>query len=215
MIPERTQGIILRVRPLTETSLIIHWLTPDLGRLSTVAKGARRPNSPFRGKLDLYFSAEFSFQRSRHSDLHALREVVLQETHEALRRDLDYLQQAAYCSSLVEQSTESETPLPAVFQLVTGLLSQLSTQAPQPMTIFAFEMKLLQELGMQPDFAEAQLTEGAKKILQNCAQLDWKNLSRLKLSHSQVTEIRHFLHGFLIFHLGKIPKGRSNALADK
>ena len=34
--------MILRTRPLTETSLIVHWLTRDFGRISTVAKGARR-----------------------------------------------------------------------------------------------------------------------------------------------------------------------------
>jgi DNA repair protein RecO (recombination protein O) len=83
---ERTTGLILRTRPLTETSVIVHWLTPDLGRLSTVAKGARRPKSPFRGKLDLFYFADFSFARSRHSELHTLREVVLRETHSALRQ---------------------------------------------------------------------------------------------------------------------------------
>ena len=70
---ERSQGIILRIRPLTESSLIVHWLAPESGRLSTVAKGAKRPKSPFRGKLDLFFAAEFSFHRSRRSDLHTLR----------------------------------------------------------------------------------------------------------------------------------------------
>jgi recombinational DNA repair protein (RecF pathway) len=40
---ESATGLVLRIRPLTETSLIVHWLTPDLGRLATVAKGARRP----------------------------------------------------------------------------------------------------------------------------------------------------------------------------
>jgi len=47
---ERAQGLVLRVYPLTETSLIVRWLTRELGRISTVAKGARRPKSPFRGK---------------------------------------------------------------------------------------------------------------------------------------------------------------------
>src|SRR5258706_432091 len=51
---ERAQGIALRVYPLTETSLIIRWLTREIGRISTVAKGARRAKSPFRGKLDLF-----------------------------------------------------------------------------------------------------------------------------------------------------------------
>ena len=77
---ERTTGLILRLFPLTETSLVVHWLSPDMGRIGTVAKGARRPKSAFQGKLDLFHVAEFSFQRSRRSDLHTLREVALTET---------------------------------------------------------------------------------------------------------------------------------------
>ena len=65
---ERAEGLILRTRPLTDTSLIVQWLTPALGRISTVAKGARRPKSLFTGKLDLYYEAAFSFQRSRRSE---------------------------------------------------------------------------------------------------------------------------------------------------
>src|ERR1044071_9114508 len=108
---ERSTGIILRTRPLTETSLIVHWLTPDLGRIATVAKGARRPKSPFRGKLDLFYEADFSFARSRRSDLHVLREVSLRDIHSALRENLGWVQQASYAAALIEQTTETETPL--------------------------------------------------------------------------------------------------------
>src|SRR5471032_787550 len=95
---ESTRGIILRPRPLTETSLIVHWLTPDFGRIATVAKGARRAKSPFAGKLDLFYVADFSFTRSRSSQLHNLREVSLRETHGAIRQDMARLQQAAYAA---------------------------------------------------------------------------------------------------------------------
>ena len=115
---ESAVGLVVRVRPLTETSLILHWLTRDAGRLATVAKGARRPNSPFRGKLDLFYRADFSFVRSRRSELHTLREVQLRETHARLRQDLGLLQQASYAAALVEQTTETDTPLPRVFELV-------------------------------------------------------------------------------------------------
>src|SRR6185503_9261979 len=148
---ENSTGIILRTRPLTETSLIVQWLTPNAGRLATVAKGARRPNSPFRGKLDLFYLADFSFSRSRRSDLHTLREVVLRETHSPLRQELGYLQQASYCATLIEQTTETETPLPAVFNLMNDLLNYLPTRPPQPATTLTFEIKLLAELGLQPD----------------------------------------------------------------
>src|SRR5947209_19930586 len=114
---ENATGIILRTRPLTDTSFIIHWLTPDFGRLATVAKGARRSKSPFAGKLDLFYLAEFTFLRSRRSELHTLCEVALQETHSALRQELAALRQAAYCASLIEQTTETESPIPTVFDL--------------------------------------------------------------------------------------------------
>src|SRR5471030_1660546 len=112
---ESATGLILRTRPLTETSLIVHWLTPDFGRIATVAKGARRAKSPFAGNLDLFYLADFSFSRSRRSDLHQLREVSLRETHVAISSDILKLQQAAYAANFIEQATETETPLPAVY----------------------------------------------------------------------------------------------------
>jgi DNA repair protein RecO (recombination protein O) len=206
---ERTQGLILRTRLLTETSLIVQWLTPDAGRIATVAKGARRPNSPFRGKLDLFYLADFSFARSRRSDLHTLREVVLRDMHASLRQELAYLQQASYCAALIEQTTETETPLPAVFELMKDLLDHLPTRPPQSATTFTFEIKLLAELGLEPDLSKSNLTPGAKRIVNALSTNDWPSAARLKLSDAQVTELRQFLHGFLIFHLGKIPKGRT------
>lgn len=205
---ESATGLILRTRPLTETSLIVNWLTPELGRISTVAKGARRPKSTFAGKLDLFYAADFSFQRSRRSELHVLREVQLRETHPALRQELGYLQQAAYCAKLIEQATETETPLPTVYDLLRGLLAHLPKQIPQPQTLFAFEIKLLHELGLAPDLAENKLTAGARQIAGAFSVGDWPAVARLKLSEGQLQELRHFLHGFLIFHLGRIPRGR-------
>jgi hypothetical protein len=32
------------------------------------------------------------------------------------------------------------------------------------------------------------------------------------LTAGQIAEIRQFLHGFLIFHLGRLPRGRAAAL---
>ena len=205
-------GLVLRTRPLTETSLIVHWLTVEHGRLATVAKGARRAKSPFRGKLDLFYLANFSFSRSRASELHTLREVSLLQTHEFLRHDLGYLQQAAYCVRLIEQTTETETPLGSLFQLILDLLQALPGHAPRPQTIFAFELKLLIELGLEPDLARTHLGNGARALAQKMEHSGWPEISRLRLQPAQVKELRQFLHGFLIFHLGRLPKGRDTAV---
>jgi DNA repair protein RecO (recombination protein O) len=206
---ETGAGLILRTRPLTDTSLIVHWLTADFGRIATVAKGARRQKSPFAGKLDLFYLGDFSFQRSRRSELHQLREVSLRDAHAAIRTEMEYLQQASYCAALVEQTTEMDTPIPEIFSLMTGLLKNLPKYVPQSQTLFAFEVKLLSELGLQPDFENEKLNPDLKQILRILLVSDWAALSRLKLSRSQIVALRQYLQGFLVYHLGKVPTTRS------
>lgn len=210
----RSTGIILRTRPLTETSLIVHWLTPDLGRIATVAKGARRPKSPFRGKLDLFYECEFSFARSRRSELHTLREATLRGTHSALRKDLGWLEQASYAAALIEQTTETETPLDGFYELFSEFLATLTAHPPQAQTVFAFELKLLRILGQLPDTVSSRPTIGSRNILEKLCDMVWPEQSRLKPSQPQLRELREFLHGFLIQQLGRVPRGRNTALSD-
>jgi len=211
----RTAGLVLRTRPLTDTSLIVQWLTRDFGRIATVAKGARRPKSPFRGQLDLFYLADLSFVRSSRSDLHTLREVRLLESHAGLRPELIYVQQASYCAALIEQTAELDAPMPAVFHNFSSLLAQIPQHPAQPQTIFGFEMKWLQELGLNPNLAEANLRPGTKQILERLLEMDWPEIFRLRLSEAQVRELRLYLHGFILYHLERIPRGRSAALGGE
>ncbi len=203
---ERATGIVLRTRLLTESSLIVNWLTPEFGRVAMVGKGARRPKSPLRGKIDLFYTAEFTFTRSRRSDLHNLREVTLLKTRDVLRRELGYLNQAAYCARLIEQATESETPLPEVYELFTRFLDALIERPLNPITVMAFEAKMLAELGLSPQEGKAAA------MTERLTSLEWKAIGELTLAETELRELRQFLHGFLIYHLGKIPPNRAAAL---
>ena len=205
-------GIILRTRPLTETSLIVHWLTPERGRVATVAKGARRPKSAFHAKLDLFYRCDFSFSRSARSELHTLREVVVRDPHEKLRHELGWLQQAAYAAALIEQTTETDTPLPEIYALFAGLLGFLPGQPARPRAVFAFELKLLRELGLEPEVTDTKLTAATRELIHVLTNEDWPQLTALHATAAQVRELQQFLHGFLIYQLGKLPKGRHASL---
>lgn len=212
---ESVTGIILRTLPLTETSVIVNWLTPNFGRIATVAKGARRPKSPFIGKVDLFYEADFSFSRARRGDLHILREVSLRKANGALRESMLKLRQAAYSAAFIAQTTETETPLSNIYILFEQFLESLCRHEPMAQTIFAFELKMLQELGLQPDWDEANLAAGTKKIAVALMERDFGGIFGLKLADSQTSELRQFLHGFIIFHLGKVPRGRAHALGKE
>jgi len=211
-IDERSTGIVLRVRPLTETSLIVHWLTVEQGRIATVAKGARRAKSPYRGKLDLFYVADFTFTRSKRSELHTLRELNLRATHSVLRQDLAYIHQVSYCAALIEQATEIETPLPGLFALFEGFVVHISRHVPSPINVFAFELKLLEMLGLNPSLEGEEMSEGAKRIVARFLELDWPALPRMVLSHPQIRELGQFLHRFLTYHLERYPRSRGAAL---
>ena len=211
---ERSTGLILRLRPLTETSLIVHWLTPDLGRLATVAKGARRSKSPFRGKIDLFFRADFSFARSRRSELHTLREVSLLDSFPGLRRDLVLLNQMSYATTLIEQTTETDTPIPEIFDLMTGFANHVANHPPQITSMLAFEMKLLHQLGMEPNLTWRKMSSRANDLIPLLQNGLWDDLAGLISDKPELREIYQFLNQFMLFHLGKIPRGRAKAFAQ-
>jgi DNA repair protein RecO (recombination protein O) len=209
---ERASGIILRTRPLTETSLIVQWLTSDAGRISTVAKGARRPKSPFLGKLDLFYEADFSFVRSRKSELHTLRELGLRQTHAKLREDLSRLHAAAYCAVLLEQGTERETPIPEFYALAVDTLQFLDQSNPTAAFVFGLELKFLALSGMIPSFEGVpEETTRVAEILVETAFID---TSRLDLSKSVKAQLSSLLRRGIGMTLEKLPPQRERLLQN-
>lgn len=145
---ENTRAILLRKRKLSDTSLIVSWCTESLGCVQTVAKGARRPRSPFAGKLDLFFEAEVSIALSRKSNLHTLREVALTNPFAGIREKLARTQTAAYFVELIEICTESDHKEPELFNLLRRALGFLESNEPAQRTVYFFEEELARIAGV-------------------------------------------------------------------
>ncbi len=143
-----TPAILLRRTRLGDTSWIVTWLTQAHGRLKTAAKGARRPRSPFAGKLDLFFLDDISFTPSHKSDLHALREAVLIQPFDGIRTDFLRTQLAAYFVELIELVTEADHPVPELFDLLLRALGYLDTGPANARALLHFESELVRLLGI-------------------------------------------------------------------
>ena len=145
---ENTQAILLRRMRLTDTSLIVAWASPQLGMVRTVAKGALRSTSSFRGRLDLFFSAEIVLVRSRRGDLHQLREVNVTRTRDGVAGDYRRLQLAAYFASLVEAVTEPEAPLEGLWPLLVKGLDYADEGKLSRAALGRFERRVCAALGL-------------------------------------------------------------------
>jgi hypothetical protein len=91
-------------------------------------------------------------------------------------------------------------------------LNNLCRQKASTQIIFSLELKLLHELGLEPNWPETSLTAGSRKIITLLLEKNFDSLENLRLTESQNDEIERFLLGFLAFHLDHLPKGRAEAL---
>ena len=173
----RTHAILLRKTRLTESSLIVTWLSASHGRVKTVAKGVFRPKSRLAGVLDSLHLCEIQFSPARTGDLHSLREANLLEAFVNVRKDYPRLALAAYGVELIERSTEAEFPMPELFDLLQRLLRFLDANAGSQKALRHFESELVRLLGVaQPGIpAEESLEALLHRLPVNRGEL----LSRL------------------------------------
>jgi len=145
---QSTAAILLRKRKFSDTSLIVSWCTESLGCIQTIAKGARRPKTPFAGKLDLFYEAEISIVPSRKSTLHTLAEVVLKNTFAGIRQSYLRTQTAAYFVELIELCTERDHHEPELFSLLRRAFTFLDKNESTPRAVAHFETELARIAGV-------------------------------------------------------------------
>jgi len=144
----KAHGTLIRRTPLTETSLIVHWCTHENGMVKTVAKGARRPKSPFAGRLDLFFHCELEIHPAREGDLHILKDLAVLRPRLGLRRNYLQTLAASYFVKLIDLVTEDGTPLPDLADLLDRGLDYLEDRDADLRAVLHFEKQLAGFLGV-------------------------------------------------------------------
>lgn len=93
-----TRGIVLATTPVRDADLIITVLSPELGKISCVVRGARGSKKRFLGGFDLFDAGSFKLTRgSGEESLYNLSAVRDREPWPSLRQDLDKFSYAVYC----------------------------------------------------------------------------------------------------------------------
>ena len=201
---ERAEGIVLRRQPVTESSLLVTWYTREFGKLKTLAKGARRTNGPFRGKIDLFYRDEIVFLPSKRSDLHLLHDCYLEDAYVRLRESVESLTAASYACELVELATEREDPNDGIYELLATTLKTLEARHDGVLLIW-FELRLLAAAGWKPVW---ETTAGVNRVLESIAGASLEAVGRVSLGDAQLAAGRMAVWQFWDAHLGRAPRTR-------
>jgi hypothetical protein len=207
-------GIILRVRPYRETSVMVHWLTAGCGRIATAVRGARGPKSRLQGRLDLFLEADLILRIREDSEVHSLGEVQVTDHHVALRRDFASLAILAHAVETLEQVTESGTPQPEVFEQFLGLVRHLEASGPRPRAVFAWELRFLATQGLDP--GEALVGSGSVdtggSLHAALLETEWDELGGIRAESATIRALDRGLTAFWTRQFGRLPKSRKTAL---
>ncbi|MGV3486263.1 MAG: DNA repair protein RecO [Planctomycetaceae bacterium] len=150
MASEKTDAIVIRMVEFSETSLIVTLYSRDFGRISAIAKGARRPKGPFEGAIDLLSVCHIEVLRKAGDTLDLLTEAKLARRSRAAQKSLDRLYCGYYIAEMLQRWTDDGDPHPDFYDLALSTIERVDSQQDHLMAITYFEVRAMRMLGHAP-----------------------------------------------------------------
>lgn len=196
----KMSGIIISENNLGDYDKMLTMLTPGLGKISCVAKGARRPKSALLAGTQLFCFGEYLMYKG--ANTYNINSCDTIEVFYNLRTDLDKLNYAIEITKIIRNVTEENENCYKILQLFLNTLYTLSETDKNPeLIICIFKLKLLCLLGFTPRIKECVSCKEQEKIkyfsikdngfkCENCGRLDKGAIS---MSESTISAIKYIV----------------------
>jgi DNA repair protein RecO (recombination protein O) len=168
----RTEAVVLRGLDYGETSRIVTLFTREKGKISVIAKGARKTKSSFGSTLQpmAYTQVVFYYKPTR--TLQVLTESSHVEAFHRLNRSLDRITIGLRVVELVDALLEEEDPQPRAFTLTLQVLQALDRAGERVENVWPYaQLRLARLMGVAPaidrDNVEAISEDGGLLSLAN------------------------------------------------
>lgn len=151
--PESGDVVVCGVIPYGDADCVVRLLGRERGRFSAFARGARASKRRFPGLMAPALGR--AIVKSRRGDMLDLQELDIDSRLMALASDLRAWGFAGYVVELVERFVPDGAPVPDFYGVVVDTLLGLARHGGRAAILRAFELRLLDELGVLPDLSEA------------------------------------------------------------
>lgn len=194
----RTAALVLRTRVFRDDDLMVDFLGQETGRVSAVARGARKSQRRYGGPIEMgsRVDLELTFRAGR--ELQSMTRCDVVVPIRQIRTDYDRIAALAYILELVRLCAREGQGDRRLYGLATEIIDALEAHPPTPEGVLLWEIALLANLGYAttPDALarEAGLTPDARETLERLftgdirAHLDGASTSRLRLGFERIWE---------------------------
>lgn len=117
----KIEGIVLRRRSFGEADRLVTVLTKDRGKLTVLAKGARRPRSRLGGRLEP--PTRFRALVAEGRTLDVISQVDVIDAHRQLRTGLEHMGLTNIVLEMADRALAERHPHPEVFGLLSDVLT--------------------------------------------------------------------------------------------
>ncbi len=196
----RTKGIVLVENNLGDYDKIVTMLTPGMGKISCVAKGARRPKSLLMAGTQFLCFADYMMYKGNNT--YNINSCETIEVFYNLRTDLDKLNHAVDITKIIRDVTEENQNCYKILQLYLNTLYTLSETDKDPeLVISIFKLKLLCFLGFTPRIQECTNCKQKNELQYfslkdngfKCEACSRQDKSCIKMSESTANAIKYIV----------------------
>lgn len=147
-----TCGIVLKISDHGESDKLVTLYSSDLGRVTGIAKGAKRSKQRFVNKLEEFSHLQILYRPPRGpAGLLFISEAELLCAHLSLRKIFQRYVAAMYISELLLRFTRDNDPDPQLYALLQWALVSLdNADAPQKIAAL-YHLQLLAAVGYRPE----------------------------------------------------------------
>jgi DNA repair protein RecO (recombination protein O) len=150
-----TSAIVLRSRPFGESDRIVCFLTEQHGKVTGIAKGAKRSQRRFVNCFEPFSLVHLRFQDYPNRTLAFVHACELLRVFKHLTRDLELIATASYLTEIVAELVHEREENQQVFQHLRDGLSYLDEHIEHTVAngyLIFFALKLLRLSGYAPVF---------------------------------------------------------------
>ena len=147
-------AVLLRRVDHGDYDLILTFFTPSRGRLSAIAKAAKKSAKRFSGVLELFSVLEIVCSYGRKKGLPVLQEATLKQGFAGIRGNLLRTAYASYWAQLIGEWTEDGQPVESLYNLFLHCLHRLDKGQGAPAAVsLLFQIRFLGIAGLAPNFS--------------------------------------------------------------
>ncbi len=153
------EAIVLDTTEHGESDLIITFFSQKTGRLSAIAKGAKRSKKRFVNKLEIFTFLQISYEQKNNRSLAFLNEAELHNVFPNLRTHFEQYLAASIVREFLLLGIKDSEPEEKIFRLSLWALHNLNKGFPPKPILALFLIHYFGHIGYRPDLESCGFCE--------------------------------------------------------